>query len=339
MLSQRSERSVEAPAEGAEIDLRLGAGRVDQATHERVGRALAARGLEGEGLFVASSRSAALLTLFHVLADAGDELLVAAPTDPLFVELALVSSLHLASFPLVPAARWTVEAEALFDAPSERTRAVVLGHPSVPSGALLEPEVVDVLAELGLPIVCDEIALDDAGSSLARHPRFGAGPEAPLSALVAQAEGHVFVLVRGPEDLAGALSRRLARFERTLLGAPERAVSSARVRRNAVAMRARLSEAPCLVPEPAAGASACVGLSAAHPASEWRARLRARGVLVDVAEGIGELGHAWIALSLDVEEATFDEAVERFAEVAREESAGARSAASGARGPRRTEPR
>lgn len=330
MLSERSDRPREESLAQATIDLRASA-RIDRA---RVASVASRRGIEPESLFLASSPEAALLTVFHVLGDPGDEVLAPAPLDPRHAELATASGLHVASFPLVAAETWSVDARALFDAPTERTRAVVLGRPARPSGIVLDGEVLEVLGELGLPVVCDESELDPSLGSIAQGmPRDT--EHAPLVLLVGREDEHVLVAVRGPEDRAGPVARRLASFEATLLGSPRAPIDTARARRNAGALPALFADAPCLVPAVAAGAMACVGIRSEASSAAWRSRLASEGVLVDAVDGAIDLEHAWISFSLDADEAAFAAAMRGIAALARRE----RTSPIEPRGPRRVGPR
>lgn len=314
----------------ARIDLRART-RIDRAPALSVAARLA---IAPDAVFLASGREAALLTLLHVLADAGDELLVPSPIDPTHAELATVSALHLASFALVPGDAWTVDARALFDAPTERTRAVVIGRPATPSGIVVDVEALEVLAELGLPVVCDESALAASRRSLACEPWL-TSERAPLLVIVGAEEGRAFVGVRGPEDLAGPLARRLGGLEPTLLGAPRSPVDAARVGRNAEAMRALLDGTPCVVPAIETGSTACIGLRGAASSVTFRARLSAEGVLVDAVEGLVDLEHAWISVSLDADEPSFAEAMRGVASLARQGLPHERISPIEGRGPRR----
>lgn len=139
-------------------------------------------GIDADRVAIVPSRAAGLHALFFVLGDPGDEALVA--NDPLAIDVAVVAGLDATPLPDL------LDGDALFEAAGERTRVIVVDG--------LEPELVELLAELSLPIVTRD-------ASLVRHRVFES-EEAPLAIVLTER----WLAVLGPEDRAGPLLTRLA---------------------------------------------------------------------------------------------------------------------------------
>jgi aspartate/methionine/tyrosine aminotransferase len=127
-----------------------------------------------EQLCLTSGSSEALGVALKLLADAGDEVLVGAPGYPLVEVLAGFEGLRCIPFPLRledGAFRWDMP--LLEERLGPRTRAVVVTSPQVPTGCCLLPEEVLALetfcAKHGLALLVDQVfALGP--HSLAGHP-------------------------------------------------------------------------------------------------------------------------------------------------------------------------
>jgi aspartate/methionine/tyrosine aminotransferase len=150
-------------------------------------------GVEDVLLTASSSESYALL--FKLLADPGDEVLVPAPSYPLFDVLAALESVRLRRYPLrYVEGRWRIQREALAAALSPRTRALVVVHPNNPTGSYLSLDERDWLealcADRGLPLIADEVFLDY---------RRGAGGEPSF----ARTQGALAFALSGLSKLAG----------------------------------------------------------------------------------------------------------------------------------------
>ncbi len=113
-----------------------------------------------------ASTSEAYGWLFKLLCDAGEEVLVAHPSYPLFDDLAKLEGVSLRSFALSYEGRWELDLDALDDAITERTRAVLLVHPNNPTGSLISRDAMRSVSELcarrGLALVVDEVFGDYA---------------------------------------------------------------------------------------------------------------------------------------------------------------------------------
>ncbi|OPX39468.1 MAG: aspartate aminotransferase [Desulfobacteraceae bacterium 4484_190.3] len=108
-------------------------------------------------IIVTSGTSPALLLLFCALLDPGDEIILSDPHYPCYPNYAaflggkpvLVKGNENEGFQLDP--------EAIREKISHRTKAVLINSPSNPTGNLLSPERMDAIANLGLPVISDEI--------------------------------------------------------------------------------------------------------------------------------------------------------------------------------------
>jgi aspartate/methionine/tyrosine aminotransferase len=181
------ERAVELEAAGAKV-LHLGLGEPDAppppAAVEAASRALAegrtrytdSRGLRAlreaiaadktartgvavdpDRVIVTSGTSPAMLLVFSLLVDPGDEVLVGAPYYPCYPNFVRLCGGTPVAVPCDPEDGFALRAERVKAAITARTRAIVVASPANPTGAVQDAASLRALAELGLPIVSDEI--------------------------------------------------------------------------------------------------------------------------------------------------------------------------------------
>jgi aspartate/methionine/tyrosine aminotransferase len=119
-----------------------------------------------ERLALTASTSEAYSHLFRLLCDGGDNVLMPAPSYPLFEMLAGLEEVSLRACPMQYEGGWHVDAAALAGAGDERTRAVLLVHPNNPAGNYLQAEewaaVQQMAARRGWAVVVDEVFFDYA---------------------------------------------------------------------------------------------------------------------------------------------------------------------------------
>ena len=145
-----------------------------RAARETVAAYYAARGLivDPACVFLTASTSESYGWLFKLLADAGDEVLVPRPSYPLFEFLAQMELVGVIQYPLVYSDGWSIDLDALEQAVTERTRAIVLVNPNNPTGSFVKDRELQRLVELceerGLALISDEVFTDY---------RFGPDPE------------------------------------------------------------------------------------------------------------------------------------------------------------------
>lgn len=113
-----------------------------------------------EHVCLTSSTSEAYSFLFKLLCDPGDEVLIPAPSYPLFEFLAGLESVGVAPYALRYHEGWWIDIEALKARVTERTRAIVVVNPNNPTGSYLKLGEFNQLRQLGLPIISDEVFSD-----------------------------------------------------------------------------------------------------------------------------------------------------------------------------------
>lgn len=130
-------------------------------------------GLDPESLILTTSTSEAYSHVFRLLCNAGDEILVAKPSYPLFEFLADLQDVKLAPYPLIYDYGWQIDFPSLNKAVSHRTRAVVVVHPNNPTGSFVSQSEAAALNDFcrahGLAIVADEVFLDYALDGASRQ--------------------------------------------------------------------------------------------------------------------------------------------------------------------------
>jgi alanine-synthesizing transaminase len=128
------------------------------------GRQAVAQLWQEQGLRVSPSRilltassSDAYSYLLKLLCDPGDEILIPQPGYPLFEHLARLEGVRLVSYRLHYDGAWAIDLDQLRCAVGPRTRAVVVVNPNNPTGNYLKRAELQSLAELGLPLLSDEV--------------------------------------------------------------------------------------------------------------------------------------------------------------------------------------
>jgi alanine-synthesizing transaminase len=136
---------------------------------EAVARELAC---DASDVVITASTSEAYSFLFKLLCDPGDAVLTAKPSYPLLEHLAALELIDLHYFPLEFHRRWEVDPVRISDALTDRTRAVLVVNPNNPTGSFVTAAEQDAIANVGLPIISDEVfhpfAFGDAAPSFVR---------------------------------------------------------------------------------------------------------------------------------------------------------------------------
>jgi alanine-synthesizing transaminase len=127
-----------------------------------------------ERVCLTTSTSEAYSYLFRLLCNAGDEILTAGPSYPLFDFIARLDDVTLREFPLhydpnaAPndTAAWSIDLHALESMITLRTRAIVLVHPNNPTGNYVSgverEEIQRICKRHDLALIVDEVFLDYA---------------------------------------------------------------------------------------------------------------------------------------------------------------------------------
>ena len=122
-----------------------------------------------DNIVLTASTSEAYSFLFKLLCEAGDNVVTAVPSYPLFEHLAGLELIELRHFPLEFHRRWELHTSALREVIDERTRAIVVVNPNNPTGSFVTEQEQRDLASIGLPIISDEVFLDyGSGKSFVR---------------------------------------------------------------------------------------------------------------------------------------------------------------------------
>lgn len=120
-------------------------------------------------IVITSGTSEAYTYIFRLLCDVEDEILVPAPSYPLFEYLAGLADVRQVHYPLVYDGGWQIDFAGLSAALTERSRAVMVVHPNNPTGSFVTKEEAARLAQLcarrDLAIIADEVFLDYAEST------------------------------------------------------------------------------------------------------------------------------------------------------------------------------
>ncbi len=108
-------------------------------------------------VLITSGTSPAMLLVFSLLVEPGDEVILGTPHYPCYPNFIRACGGVPVLVETDPQAGYPLEADAVRAVQSERTRAIVVGSPANPTGAIQEPSTLRELAALGVPLVSDEI--------------------------------------------------------------------------------------------------------------------------------------------------------------------------------------
>ena len=120
--------------------------------------------IDPDGVVLTTSTSEGYGYLFRLLCDAGDEVLVAQPSYPLFGFLADLEDVLLRPYPLFYDFGWWIDFAELERRIGPRTKAIVVVHPNNPTGhatgALERRRLEEICLLHGLALIVDEVFLD-----------------------------------------------------------------------------------------------------------------------------------------------------------------------------------
>ena len=134
-----------------------------------------------DDILLTASTSEAYSFVFKTLCNPGDEMLIPAPSYPLFSFLADLQDVRLVHYPLIYDHGWQIDFHSLKNAVTARTKGIIVVHPNNPTGNFCKPhemaELYEICSASGLAIIADEVFLDFA---LAEEtpPSFAAHAEA-----------------------------------------------------------------------------------------------------------------------------------------------------------------
>src|SRR6267143_6495806 len=122
--------------------------------------------LSADDILLTTSTSEAYSFVFRLLCNPGDEVLIPAPSYPLFAFLADIQDVKLVRYPLVYDHGWQIDFHSLRQAITPRTRGVIVVNPNNPTGHFIKENELAKLNELcaarGMALIADEVFLDFA---------------------------------------------------------------------------------------------------------------------------------------------------------------------------------
>jgi alanine-synthesizing transaminase len=121
-------------------------------------------GVDPDAVVLTTSTSEGYGYLFRLLCDAGDEVLVAQPSYPLFDFLADLEDVRLRPYPLFYDHGWWIDFVELERRIGPKTKAIVVVHPNNPTGHATgsadRARLQEICVRHGLALIVDEVFLD-----------------------------------------------------------------------------------------------------------------------------------------------------------------------------------
>jgi aspartate/methionine/tyrosine aminotransferase len=115
-------------------------------------------------ILLTTSTSEAYSFVFRLLCNPGDELLIPAPSYPLFPFLADIQDVKLVRYPLIYDHGWQIDFHGLQQAITSRTKGVIVVHPNNPTGHFLKEQELSrlnaICSQRGIALIADEVFLD-----------------------------------------------------------------------------------------------------------------------------------------------------------------------------------
>jgi aspartate aminotransferase len=108
-------------------------------------------------IIVSNGTSPAMLMVFSLLVEEGDEVVLGTPHYPCYPNFIRMSGGVPVLVPTDPETGYAMDVEAVRRALTPRTRAIVVSSPANPTGAVQSEETMRGLVSLGIPIISDEI--------------------------------------------------------------------------------------------------------------------------------------------------------------------------------------
>jgi alanine-synthesizing transaminase len=141
--------------------------------------------VDPDSVVMSTSTSEGYGYLFRLLCDAGDEVLVAQPSYPLFDFLADLEDVKLRPYPLFYDYGWWIDFAELEKRIGPRTRAIVVVHPNNPTGhatkAAERVRLEAICERHGLALIVDEVFLDYPIADEGKLRSFARGPHPVLT--------------------------------------------------------------------------------------------------------------------------------------------------------------
>jgi alanine-synthesizing transaminase len=292
------------------------------------------RTVPASDVLLTASTSEAYAYLIKLLADPGDEMLTPRPSYPLFEFLAGLESVQVRQYPLRYDGAWHVDFEALEQAATERTRAIVVVNPNNPTGSFLKRDESERLqtfaSRRGIAILMDEVFLDYGFAaleppaadraltfSMSGLSKIAGLPQMKLGWIAASGEGHEAALERleliADTYLSVATPVQVALPELLAQSEGLRAQIQGRTRANLAFLRSKTARSELQVLNVEGGWYATLQVPRTRTEEEWAlSLLQERDVLVQPGYFFDFESEAFLVLSLLTEQATFEEGVRRI---------------------------
>jgi aspartate/methionine/tyrosine aminotransferase len=287
--------------------------------------------IETERVLVTSGTSPAMLLVFLSLVEPGDEVIIPTPHYPCYPSFVHAAGGRPVFVPTVPEEGYRVDVDAVLSALGPRTRAIVVSSPANPTGAVQDEATLRALAELGSPLVSDEVydglVYDDARVTSAlcvTDDAFILDGFSKRYAMTGFRLGHVIVpsgALRPLQILQQNLFISANRFvQHAGLAALEKGAQTVRDMRETYDRRRRRM-VPALrklgfgVPTMPVGAFYVFADARAFDTDSRRLAFRIlEEAHVAVTPGIdfGEVGEGWLRFSYSAADDTIDEALDRL---------------------------
>ncbi|HVB07309.1 MAG TPA: pyridoxal phosphate-dependent aminotransferase [Candidatus Acidoferrales bacterium] len=136
-----------------------------------------------QDIFLTTSTSEGYSFAFRLLCNSGDELLIPAPSYPMFDFLAGIHDVKLIRYPLLYDHGWQIDFHALQQAITSRTRGIIVVNPNNPTGHYANAAAIERLNEIcaarQIAIIADEVFLDFTVAE--KHPHSFAANRAALT--------------------------------------------------------------------------------------------------------------------------------------------------------------
>lgn len=175
--------------------------------------------VDPERIVITSGTSEAYNYVFRLLCEVGDEVLVPAPSYPLFEYLADLADIRPVPYALLYYQGWQVDFAGLSEALTARSKAVMVVHPNNPTGSFVKRAEAQKLAEScagrGLAIIADEVFLDYVDST---EPQCSFAFDSPALTFALSGLSKIsllpqmklaWIVVSGPDSLVHTAMRRL----------------------------------------------------------------------------------------------------------------------------------
>ncbi len=300
--------------------------------------------LAPDQIALTASTSEAYALLFKLFCDPGDEVLVPAPSYPLFEFLAQLESVKVSPYRLVYDGSWYIDFRALRRQITARSKTLVVVNPNNPTGSFLKHAERTALSELSiehsLAIISDEVFMDYAlleGAFVKTLIGFSDVLSFSLNGLSKMAGMPQmklgWIAINGPADLVRTVRSRLELVLDTYLsvnapvqsaladlftiGDEIRAKLLAQIRQNSAFLDTELRATAIHRLRTEGGWSAILQLPRVMPEETWIERLlTGHGVLVQPGYFFDMPSEAYAVVSLITEPGLFKEGIRRLKSLA-----------------------